>query len=134
MIDACDRRRMTKTIEHLQSQIEQLVRAHIASQRSAATAAVERAFNSLAAPTSTRPTRRSPERRRPPTEVAGLAEQLYAAVRANPGELMSVIAGQIGQTPRALNRPMLHLKRAGRVRSAGQRSLTRYFPMSSKTA
>lgn len=122
----------TKTIEQ---QIEQLVRMHLAAQRSAATAAVERAFASAAAPASTRTARRSPDRRRPPTEVAGLAEQLYAAVRANPGELMSVIAAQVGETPRALNRPMLHLKRAGRVRSAGQRSLTRYFPMtSSKSA
>jgi len=120
----------TRTIEHLTSQIEELVREHLAGQRSAATAAVERAFASAATPSSTRAPRRTSGRRRPPTEVAGLAEQLYAAVRANPGELMSVLAAQIGQTPRALNRPMLQLKRAGRVRSAGQRHLTRYFPMS----
>jgi hypothetical protein len=34
--------------------------------------------------------------------------------------LMAVIAAHLGQTPQALNRPMLHLKRAGKVRSAGQ--------------
>jgi hypothetical protein len=120
----------TKNIEHLQSQIEELVREHLAAERSAATAAVERAFASATAlPSNVRATRRRSSRRRPPTEVAGLAEQLYAAVRANPGELMSVLAGQLGQTPRALNRPMLQLKGAGRVRSAGQRHLTRYFPM-----
>lgn len=125
----------TKTIEHLQDQIEQLVREHLVGQRTAATAAVERAFASVAAPVSARAARRTQGRRRPPTEVAGLAEQLYAAVRANPGELMTVIAAQVGQPARALNRPMLHLKRAGRVRSAGERGFTRYFPMtSSKSA
>jgi hypothetical protein len=134
MIAAWERRRMTtKTIEHLQNQIEQLVREHLAGQRAAATAAVERAFASATAP-AVRGTRRAPERRRPPNEVAGLAEQLYNAVKANPGELMTVIAAQLGQTPRALNRPMLHLKRAGRVRSAGERHLSRYFPMTSKSA
>jgi hypothetical protein len=42
---------------------------------------------------------------------------------------MTVLAARVGQKPRALNRPMLQLKKAGRVRSAGQRNLTRYFPM-----
>lgn len=130
MIAACDFRRMTtNTIEHLQNQIEELVREHLVMQRSAATAAVERAFASATAPLNPRAPRRAMSRRRPPTEVAGLAEQLYAAVRANPGEQMVVFARQLGQTPRALNRPMLLLKTAGRVRSAGQRHLTRYFPM-----
>ncbi len=118
-----------KTIEHLQSQIEEVVREHLAAQRSAATAAVERAFGTGTAASSTRAPRRTSSRRRPPIEVAGLAEQLYAVVRANPGELMIVFAQQLGQTPRALNRPMMQLKQAGRVRSAGERHLTRYFPM-----
>jgi hypothetical protein len=42
---------------------------------------------------------------------------------------MTVLAARVGQKPRALNRPMLQLKKAGRVRSAGERYLTRYFPM-----
>ena len=130
VIAACDFRRMTtKTIEHLQNQIEELVREHVAMQRSAATAAVERAFASASAASNTRAPGRAMSRRRPLTEVAGLAEQLCAAVRANPGEQMIVFAGQLGGTPRTLNRPMLLLTAAGRVRSAGQRHLTRYFSM-----
>ena len=108
MIAACDFRRMTtKTIEHLQNQIEELVREHLAMQRTAATAAVERAFASASSPPNTRAARRAMSRRRPPTEVAGLAEQLYAAVRANPGEQMIVFARHLGQTPRALNRLLM---------------------------
>lgn len=132
MIRACDRRRMTtKTIEYLQNQIEQLVREHLVAQRTAATAAVERAFATVSAPVSVRAAPGTRGRRRPPTEVAGLAEQLYVAVRANPGELMTVIATQVGQPARALNLPMHHLKNAGRVRSVGQRGFMRYFPMTS---
>jgi hypothetical protein len=61
--------------------------------------------------------------------LAELAERLWETVRAYPGETMTVIAARVGEKPPALNRPMLHLKNAGRVRSAGERNLTRYFPM-----
>jgi hypothetical protein len=62
-----------------------------------------------------------------------LAEKLYEAVRANPGETMTVLMAKVGGTARALNRPMTVLKRAGRVRSVGERHHTRYYPMVSKT-
>jgi hypothetical protein len=42
---------------------------------------------------------------------------------------MTVIAARVGEKPAALHLPMQQLKEAGRVRSAGERSLTRYFPM-----
>ena len=67
-------------------------------------------------------------RRRGPAEMAALGERLYEAVCAQPGETMSVLAPEIGKTPRELQRPMLALKRAGRVRSVGQRHQTRYYP------
>jgi hypothetical protein len=124
----------TKTIEDLQNQIELLVREHLTAQQRAATAAVERAFASVAAPARACLPRLRTGRRRAPAEMSGLAERLCEAVRANPGETMTVIASQVGETPRALNQPMSHLKRAGRVRSAGQRHLTRYFPMTASRA
>lgn len=63
--------------------------------------------------------------------MSELQESLLQAVRAHPGETITTIGAAVGQPPRALHRPMFHLKREGRVRSAGQRSLTRYFPMAS---
>jgi hypothetical protein len=121
---------MTTTVpESLETKIERLVREHLAGQQLAAKAAVERAF-SLAAPGQrSAPQRRATYRRRPPAEVAQLAERLLDAVRACPGETMTVIAARVGERPRVLLRPMMHLKDAGRVRSAGERNLTRYFPM-----
>jgi hypothetical protein len=119
----------TKTIEGLQQQIEQLVREHLVAQQRAVTAAVQRAFASETAPTRAPAARTSTQRRRGAGEMSELQERLYQAVRANPGETITTIAAHVGQPPRALNRPMVHLKREGRVRSAGQRHLTRYFPM-----
>lgn len=125
----------TKTEEDLQVQIEKLVREHIAAQQQAVTAAVQRAFASAAAPSRAPSTRTSTQRhRRTGGEMSELQERLYQAVRGNPGETMTTIAAHVGQPPQALNRPMFHLKREGRVRSAGQRHLTRYFPMASAKA
>jgi hypothetical protein len=125
----------------LESQIEELVRAEVAAIRRAVAAAVERGLRqvSSAAPkvrsgTASSASKRAVGPRRAPSELAGLAERLYAAIRANPGAGMSVLAAQIGATPRELNQPAKHLREAGRVRSVGQRSATRYFPMVSKTA
>jgi len=119
----------TKLPETLEAKVERLVREHLAEQQVAVKAALERAF-SLAAPAQRgRPRRRATYRRRPPTEVAQLAERVLEAVRACPGETMTVIAARVGERPRLLHRPMMHLKDTGRVRSAGERNYTRYFPM-----
>src|SRR4051812_14461961 len=118
----------TTTTERLHQQIEQLIRAHVAAQRTAAIAAVERAF----ATTTVSPRGKAPREgnktqcRRRPQDLVGIAERLYEAVRAHPGETMMVIAPHVGETWRTLNRPMMYLKKAGRVRSAGQRNGTRY--------
>ena len=134
----------TKTTHRLETEIENLICRHVAAQRAAAAAAIERAVASTAAPITTprrraargavrapRPRKRRPGKRRPSTEVAVLSERLCEIVRANPGETMSFIASQLGESARALNRPMMNLKSSGRVRSAGQRQHTRYFPMTS---
>lgn len=119
----------TKIPETLEAQIERLVREHLAGQQLAARAAIERAFTLVAPAQRNRSRRRAAYRRRPPTEVAEVAEQLLEAVRACPGETMTVIAARAGASPRVLHRPMKHLRDAGRVRSAGERNSTRYFPM-----
>ena len=117
----------TKIPETLETKIERLVREHLAGQQLAARAAVERAF-SLAAPAlRTTSRRRVTYRRR--EEVAELAERLFEAVRSLPGETMTVIAARVGEVPRVLHRPMMHLRDAGRVRCDGERNFTRYFPM-----
>ena len=118
----------TKIPETLEMKIERLVREHLAGQQLAARAAVERAF-SLATPAPRRTTSRRRVTYRRREEVAELAERLFEAVRSLPGETMTVIAARVGEAPRVLHRPMMHLRDAGRVRCAGERNFTRYFPM-----
>jgi acyl-CoA reductase-like NAD-dependent aldehyde dehydrogenase len=124
---------MTTSIVELERQIEQLVRAHVAACQRAAAAAVERAFAAAPARAKTLRTGRAPSRargvRRSAEEIAALGERLCEAVRAHPGETMTALAPHVGATARELERPMARLKRAGRIRSVGQRSRTRYFPM-----
>ena len=127
---------MTNTTSNqaLAERIERLVQEHIAASRKSAQEALERAF---AAAASTRPasaprqvTKTSGNaKRRAPAEVAAVGERIYQAVYAKPGETMTVLAAELGASARELHRPMALLKRAGRVRSAGARHLTRYFPM-----
>lgn len=119
-----------KSPDTLERKLERLIRAHLAEQEMSARAAIARAFATTAAlPTRRTARRRSAYTRRASSTVADLAEQLYEAVEACPGETMTVIAARVGEKPRALQRPMAHLKRTGRVRSAGERNYTRYFPL-----
>jgi len=120
---------MSHPSQTLSEQIEQLVREHIEASRRAAAAAIERAFSSAAPrPQAIGTTTRASGRRRAATELATLGERLYEAVCAQPGETMAVLGPELGKAPRELHRPMMVLKRAGRVRSVGQRHQTRYFP------
>jgi len=119
-------------IGDLEQQIELLVRDHVAALRRTAEAAVARAFSPARA-TDRRPaTRRTNAPRRAPAELSALSERLYAAICAQPGAAMGTLAAELGATPRQLNRPALQLRRAGRLRSVGQRQAMRYFPMATK--
>ena len=123
----------TTDIERLEQQIEQLIREHIAECARRARLAVERGF---AAPMKrTSPARaisrarRSIGQRRSVTELDGLAERLAIAVCAKPGTTMVVLAAEVGVTARELERPAARLKKAGRIRTVGERNMTRYFPL-----
>jgi len=135
-IGACELERMTTAnLEQLGRQIEQVIQEHmLASQRVAADAVV-RAFAKARAPGGVRRVPARPAtggRRRPSAEIAALGQRLYRAVYEKPGETMGVLAAGVGLSARELHRPMGQLKRAGQVRSVGERHQTRYFPMAAK--
>lgn len=127
----------TAKIGNLEIQIEELVRGHIAELRASAAAAVERAFARAVAREgktcrAAAPAARASGKRRPPQEMTALAERLYVVVCTHPGAAMTVLASELSTSARELNRPALLLRRAGRVRTVGQRAGTRYFPMVTK--
>lgn len=131
----------TTRTQELGDRIEALVREHIATIRGTAEEALQRAFGVGGAGVVRRPAQRAasaPERavggkRRASSEMAATSERLYAAVCAQPGAPMAALAVELGASPHELHRPMEHLKKAGRVRSVGQRSLTRYFPLTGRS-
>jgi len=67
-------------------------------------------------------------------EIRALAERLYAAVEAAPGETMFTLAASLGVASTTLERPVHYLREAERIRSVGERSRTRYFAMVSRAA
>lgn len=64
--------------------------------------------------------------------MAELQDKLEQLIAAQPGEPMATFAEKLQMTVRELNRPMRLLKRAGRIRTVGERHLTRYFPATGK--
>lgn len=125
----------TADFQSLSLRIEQAIREHIAASQAAAAEAVKRAFDATATKATTVSARsRVQGTRRARAEVAALAERLYQAVCARPGEGMVTLASDVGATVRELSLPMTHLRRAGRVRSVGERHLMRYFPLVRETS
>jgi hypothetical protein len=137
---------------NLQQSIEQQVTifANNVSQlvRQAAISALEQALNVSAAPVPMKAGKgqrgrraggagragksramRKPASVRDSAELAALTEKLYTAVAAQPGETMEVLASVVGCPARELRVSIGHLCSQGRVKKAGQRRATRYFPM-----
>lgn len=137
MCDAGDMKTSTESLElKIKTVVERLVREHLAVMEALASTAVREGFRRATRPTQSKAQKGeraaqppSPSVRRPREAVARLEERLYQAVCAQPGETMSVLARAVGSTARALNHPATLLRQSGRVRSAGQRQFTRYFPM-----
>jgi hypothetical protein len=121
------------TNQALADRIERLVQEHIAATKKSAQEAVERAFASAAGVQTVRAAgqvvrRPGGGKRRATAELGEVGERLYRAVCAKPGAGITALAAELGASARELQRPMASLKRSGRVRSAGARHLTRYFP------
>jgi hypothetical protein len=114
--------------------IESLVASYLKSVRDCAQQAVERAIGKPVAPpprssSASRPwTATSTTARRTATELQQVCDALCERVRAQPGASMVELAEQMSADARSLQRPMAKLRAAGRVRSVGQRHMTRYYP------
>lgn len=115
--------------EDLKRRIGEVVAEHLAASEEVARDALARAFGAARTRLTRRTGARSGWQKRPRSELDALAVRLCEAVRARPGETMTVLAGVVGATARALLHPMALLKEAEKVRSIGQRNATRYFPL-----
>lgn len=119
---------------------QRLIHEHLIEYRAALHAAVEEAFEPPQ-PTVKPPAERAlrtkskarPAKRRSSMEIAELGERFYTLVCQQPGEPMTTLAPLLGVSARNLAQPIAGLKRAGRIRSVGQRSETTYFPCIDKS-
>ena len=118
-------------------EIERAVGQIVAASHAAALAALDRAFDRRPRrghPLGQRFPRAEHDRgeangaRRSVAELGALGERFLREVSAEPGQSMSVLAARVGVEPRALSRAVAHLRSQGRIRMAGQRQFTRYFP------
>lgn len=73
--------------------------------------------------------RASSTQRRSADEIDAFAARLFEAVESAPGKTMSVLAPMLGVNAKELERPAARLKKAGQIRTVGERSRMRYYPM-----
>ena len=117
----------------LEQQIEVVVKEYLHACRQIARSTIERALGGTAAAPKAKPVvakdkSAKPAIKRSRAEIEGLQSKLYAAVAAQPGETMRVLAEGIGATPAELQVPVAKLKKQERIRTVGTRQFTRYFP------
>jgi len=72
---------------------------------------------------------KKPAAPREPSELAVLTERLYEAIASRPGETMEVLAPAVGCPSKQLRVSIDHLLSQERVKKAGEKRSTRYFPM-----
>lgn len=130
---------MTNTTSELGRRIEQVIAEHVAAAQREAQRAVAQAFGEAVAAGRPRVAGRAAEtrrssKRRASGDLLALGERFYGVLCRRPGETMAVLAAEVGASAKELHRAVARLKQGGRVRAVGQRSHTRYFPLSSSTA
>jgi hypothetical protein len=129
------------TPEQLANAIESLVASYMNEVRLVAQHALERSWAGPTVASSgpkSRVHRAAPRKpstkRRSGGELDEICERLYKLVRARPGESAATLGADMGETAQTLQRPMTRLKAEGRVRSVGERHLTRYFPAAARAS
>jgi len=72
--------------------------------------------------------------RRTTEELEALGKRLLSAVESAPGETMTSLAASLGLTTAELARLAVQLKKTGRVKTVGERSRMRYYPLTPRAA
>jgi hypothetical protein len=127
-------------MENLQAQIEERINEMVGDVlvliRRAANDAVNNALSGTTAPGGAkaapkRGKRRAsqPQARRSPEELSALCERLYQKIDEDPGKGMAAYAEALSTAVRDLGVVMKRLRKAGRVRTLGERDRMQYFPM-----
>ena len=130
----------------LEASVEALIRQQVAEYEAQLRAALGRRLTPAGEASSSRRKRAGPTSttkrkragvstpRRSSEELDALGERFMKAVEATPGETMVTLAARLEVSGAALARPVLRLKRQGRIKTVGERNRTRYYPWPSRPA
>ncbi|GAB4566636.1 MAG: hypothetical protein Tsb0020_18480 [Haliangiales bacterium] len=120
-------------VEHFVNEISELARrAAYEALSSALEHEIAPAVANATRPTPSTPAPRTRQRsgggKRPPEELARMADEFLDYVTNNPGERMEHIAKALGYVTKDLNLPVKKLTTAGKLRLEGQKRATTYYP------
>ena len=129
-------------IKTLEASVEALIQQQVAAYEAQLREALGRKFSTGGRGSSRRKaakcgsSKRSASKvpRRTPEELEALAERFIAAVESAPGKTMMTLAAGLELRAKELERPVLRLKKAGRIKTVGERSFMRYYPMTARAA
>ena len=130
-------RGMTNITREFESEISHAVSLIVAASRKVALAKLDEALGGDSLPgrrgarSASRVGMDSPgvSSRRRVEDLEALADRLMQEIWSSPGETTSVLAARMELSPRALRVPLKRLRSQGRIRTAGARQFTKYFPM-----
>jgi len=125
----------------IEAAIEAVIQQHVSAYEASLREALGRKFAADSGRSSRGRKRRSVPRprtasgpRRSAGELAALGERFFEAVEQCPGETMTTLSAKLGLRTQELERPVLLLKKDGRIRTVGERSRTRYYAMTAPPA
>ena len=133
-------------ITTLEASVEALIRQQLAEYEAQLRATLGRRLAAAGEPSPSRRKKRrptpatkrkrveTPAPRRSAEELDALSERFLEAVEATPGEAMVTLAARLGLSGSELARPVLRLKRQGRIKTVGERNRTRYYALSPRSA
>ena len=131
-------------ISALEASVEALIQQQVATYEAQLREALARTLSKVrpsparrkeAKPAKPKSAQRAPSpARRSSDELDAFAERLFKVMEAAPGETMAVLAPRLGVSAKELERPAARLKKAGRIRTVGERSRMRYYPMTRAAA
>ena len=124
-------------MKNIDSQLNDIIESAVEQMKAVCHAALvagaDRGFGANVArrgsTTSPRAGSRAMAPRRTPEQITELAERFLEVVHAEPGQTMSALAPKLDLPPMQLQVPIAYLKKAGKLKTAGQRNFRRYFPV-----
>lgn len=128
----------TIDITTLEASVEALIKQQVAAYEAQLREALGRKLTRERPSSSRRKRARSAAKsgapRRTSEALEALADKFIAAVESMPGETMLTLAPQLGLSAQELERPVARLRKVGRIKTVGERSRMRYYPMTARAA